>query len=260
VGGTLPVRVADPQIHRAILVIADIGGYTRFMTLTRFNLAHAQRMVAELLEAVIDAAGPLKLSKLEGDAALFWAPSHDTAKDVARCSQALVEIRAAFLARRSQLIADRMCDCESCQQLEKLSIKFVAHEGEVAMQKVKRHTELAGVDVILVHRMLKNDVPVSEYVLMTERVHGALPEPMRPHARELKHDFEGIGEVKTHYLDFRDLGELPPPHPVQSPARKFWEKVKLETLALPYVLGLKKPLQGYDKTLKAITPAAANGP
>ena len=37
----------------------------------------------------------------------------------------------------------------------------VAHDGEVAFQRVKHLTELAGMDVILVHRMLKNDVPVS---------------------------------------------------------------------------------------------------
>jgi len=34
------------------------------------------------------------------------------------------------------------------------------------MQKVKRLTELAGVDVIVVHRMLKNAVPVPEYLLI----------------------------------------------------------------------------------------------
>lgn len=41
---------------RALLVIADIGGYTPFMRLHRMSLAHAQDVVARLLEAMIDAA------------------------------------------------------------------------------------------------------------------------------------------------------------------------------------------------------------
>ena len=52
--------------------------------------------------------------------------------------------------------SDIACECASCAQLDKLSLKFVAHLGEVAEQRVKRHFELAGFDVILVHRMLKN--------------------------------------------------------------------------------------------------------
>ena len=32
---------------RAVLVIADIGGYTRFMKVHRINLAHAQHIVAQ---------------------------------------------------------------------------------------------------------------------------------------------------------------------------------------------------------------------
>ena len=66
-------------------------------------------------------------------------------------------MRQSFLARRERLKKDIACECASCAQLDNLSLKFVAHEGEVAEQKVKRHVELAGVDVILVHRMLKND-------------------------------------------------------------------------------------------------------
>ena len=62
------------QVQRALLLIADIGGYTRFMKVHRINLAHAQYVVGRLLEAVIDAARPrFKLAKLEGDAAFFYA-------------------------------------------------------------------------------------------------------------------------------------------------------------------------------------------
>lgn len=38
-------------VQRALLIIADISGYTRFMKFPRMSLAHAQDMVARLLEA-----------------------------------------------------------------------------------------------------------------------------------------------------------------------------------------------------------------
>jgi hypothetical protein len=47
-------------IRRAVLLIADIGGYTRYMYWNRTHLAHAQLTVAALLESVIDAGRGLK--------------------------------------------------------------------------------------------------------------------------------------------------------------------------------------------------------
>src|SRR5205807_2010255 len=138
----------------------------------RINLAHAQHIVARLLEAVIDGAGrKLKLAKLEGDAAFFYGSAPIDPKDTART---LVSIRNAFLDRRDEMAINRLCTCDGCTQAGELKLKFVAHVGEVAFQKVKRYTELAGVDVILVHRLLKNSVPISEYVLMSDALHQEL--------------------------------------------------------------------------------------
>jgi hypothetical protein len=240
--------VAAPQIQKAVLVIADIGGYTRFMKLTRTNLAHAQQVVADLLVAVIDAAEPLKLSKLEGDAALFWSPAGDSVD----LSRAVMNIRAAFLSKRTQMELDNNCNCESCGQIKNLKIKFVAHEGEVALQKVKRHVELAGVDVILVHRMLKNNVPVHEYVLMTEEVKSRLPEELRTLSALLPHELEGFGEVQTHYVDLTRVPVPPPPEPRPSLLRRLWRTVSLNTAALPELVGLRKPLEGYERTKQEI--------
>src|SRR5271156_1285521 len=162
-------------IRRAVLLIADIGGYTRYMNWNRTHLTHAQLTVAQLLESVIDAGKGLKLAKLEGDAAFFWAPEGNANVLV---GDRLSKMRQSFIAQRERIKKNYSCECASCSQLDNLSLKFVAHEGEVAEQKVKRHGELAGVDVILVHRMLKNAVPVAEYVLMTDPVAQSLDEAM----------------------------------------------------------------------------------
>ncbi|WP_408891391.1 DUF2652 domain-containing protein [Myxococcus faecalis] len=227
--------------EKALLLIADIGGYTRFMKHHRFSLAHAQDSVAQLLEAVIDASGKLKLAKLEGDAAFFYAVGEDHGS----LAQRIADIRRAFLARRTLLDVDRMCKCDGCTQVGSLTLKFVAHSGEVAFQRVKHLTELAGVDVILVHRMLKNDVPVSEYVLMTDAVHQRLEPELRGRAQGLEHEFEGLGRTTCHYLDLNDSALTLPVSVKPSLPRRLWNKLLLELRTLKYVLGFAKPCEDF---------------
>jgi hypothetical protein len=228
-------------IRHAVLLIADIGGYTRYMHWNRMHLAHAQLTVATLLESVIDAGKGLKLAKLEGDAAFFWAPDGNAKVLV---GDGLSRMHRAFLTRRERIKQDGFCECDSCAQLDNLSLKFVAHQGEVAEQKVKRHMELAGVDVILVHRMLKNQVPVLEYVLMTDPVAQCLDDAVRVRCKPLTHDFEGIGQTSTHYIDL-STSEVSPAVPERTAAGRLGAKLNLELSALPFVLGIKEACAGF---------------
>src|SRR6185312_8457701 len=98
-------------INQAVLLIADIGGYTRFMTVHRINLAHAQEVVARLLESIIDAAGDFKLAKLEGDAAFFYAPLPGWPADVNHLGARVADIRRAFLAEKQDMAINRLCSC-----------------------------------------------------------------------------------------------------------------------------------------------------
>ncbi|OBG84264.1 hypothetical protein A9X05_17790 [Mycobacterium sp. E3298] len=228
-------------IRRAVLVIADISGYTHYMQWNRTHLAHAQLTVAGLLESVIDAGRGLKLAKLEGDAAFFWAPDGDA--KVLVCDR-LSRMREAFIARRERFKKDLACECASCAQLDNLSLKFVVHQGEVAEQRVKRHVELAGFDVILVHRMLKNMVPVVEYVLMTDSVAACLDESVRSQCKPLTHIFDDIGETPTHYIDLA-TSQVSLAQPESGFLRRFGATMKLELSSLPFVLGLKEPAEGF---------------
>lgn len=232
---------------RALLVIADIGGYTKFMTVHRINLAHAQYVVAQLLEAVIDAASPkYELAKLEGDAAFFYARLSDAPKEreLDSFKDRIVAIRTAFLDRRAELEINRVCSCDGCVQAGQLTLKFVAHLGEVAFQKVKRFTELAGVDVITVHRFLKNSVEVPEYVLMSAAVYERLDDETKQLAAPSKEVLEGLGEIDTHVVDLRRAfalaGKTTP-----SRLRAWLGWLKMTWRSLPYFLGLKKACDGF---------------
>lgn len=235
---------------RAFLLIADISGYTRFMKVHRINLAHAQYVVAQLLESLIDAAGSaLKLAKLEGDAAFFYAKLPDSAANdtaaIERLSRAIADIRRGFLARREQMTVDRMCSCDGCVQAGQLRLKFVAHLGEIAFQRVKRYTELAGVDVILVHRLLKNSVPVPEYVLMSEPVYERIDPSLRAHARPAVEQLEGLGDTRTYFIDVQDLAVAQLPVLSPSLLRRLLGFLRMTLRSLPYFVGVKKSCSGF---------------
>lgn len=232
-------------IQRALLLIADIGGYTRFMKVHQLNLAHAQDVISGLLSAVIDAArSPLKLAKLEGDAAFFYAPlgSED---ELAAVQSYIAAIRRGFLRQHRTMVIDQICTCDGCTQIKQLTLKFVAHAGEIAIHKVKRFTELAGVDVILVHRLLKNSVPLREYVLMTNSLADALPPDVRAQGRPLEEDLEGLGRVPLTYLDLQQLAPAPAEQPEPSFVRRWASHVVRNARSVPYLLNLKKPCDGF---------------
>ena len=234
-------------VQPTLMLIADIAGYTKFMKFHSASLAHAQEIVARLLEVVIDAAAPsLRLAKLEGDAAFFYMPvPKDGGLDPALVAGHAAAIYRAFHIRADDLRVNTLCPCDGCQQSGNLKIKLVGHVGGVAMQKVKQLTELAGVDVIVVHRMLKNAVPVPEYLLMTKPVHAMIGSPLHERAAPLTLDLDDIGPTEAYYLDLTEWTEALPPPRKLSPWRRLVRHVSLGLRTLPRELGLRKSCVGF---------------
>jgi len=237
--------LASPRVEtrRALLLIADIGGYTEYMQSHRTILGHAEVITARLLEKVIDAARDFDLIEIEGDAA-FLSREADAlvgGATVAAVTQAAVAMHRAFHSER-RLVELNLCPCDSCTQTRDLKLKFVAHVGEVATQTIKRRRNLVGMDVIFVHRLLKNPVQVPEYVLLSEDLYqsGGTSLPDHP-MHEISLDLEGIGPVRTYFVEVEDLaGSLPP---AQDPSwlRRFGETVAILGRGLRYKLRLRRP-------------------
>jgi hypothetical protein len=229
-------------VQSTLLLIADIAGYTRFMKFHFMSLVHAQEIVAKLLEAVIDGAGPsLRLAKLEGDAAFFYLPCPPGREfDPALVADRAAAIYQAFHARVADLRTNTLCPCDGCQQTGDLKIKLVGHVGDVAVQKVKHLTELAGVDVILVHRMLKNDVPLPEYLLMTRPIYDMLDAPLRERASPLPLLLDDLGDTDAFYVDLRDCSVAVPPARKLPLSSRLARHLHLIYRSLPYVLRWKK--------------------
>jgi hypothetical protein len=227
--------------ERALLLIADIGGYTDYMRTHRMSLAHAEVNTARLLEAVVDAAGDFDLIEIEGDAAFLSRQAESLNRDttVAAVTQAVAGMHRAF-HRERQYVASNLCPCDGCVQADNLKLKFVAHIGEVATQTIRDRRKLVGIDVILVHRLLKNPVQAPEYVLFSEELYRAGGAALSDAVQEVSQDLEGIGPVRTYFVDLADVADSVPPMPDPSWLRRLGRTVDVAGRGLPYMLGLRR--------------------
>ncbi len=144
-----------PHPESAYFVIADISGYTSF--LAGVELDHAQDIIADLMDTVVKGLRPpFRLAKFEGDAAFVYAA---TAKiDGSMLQDVIEQAYVTFRRRLRDIKHASVCECKACAAMGDLDFKFVAHHGEMVKQKMGGREELAGRDVIVVHRLLKNTV------------------------------------------------------------------------------------------------------
>lgn len=225
------------QTQDAVIVLADIGGYTRFMKLNEMALVHAESIISELLASVIDhAEHPLTLNKLEGDAALFYAVADADPRAVAE--SALRQVNGffhAFSARKKEISLDALCHCGACTKVEQLHIKAVVNFGGVVVRRVRQFEEITGTSVITAHRLLKNSVPLREYVLMAEafaQVLGGAPSG----GTAVTEQFREIGAVNAIYYP-------PGPFVAPPPARNLMRQVGMVTRAIFHMV--KRRVQGW---------------
>ena len=66
----------------------------------------------------------------------------------------------------------RYCYCKACNAAIDLTLKVITHYGEFVGYSVKHFNKLIGKDVIVAHQLLKNDIELHEYWLVTPPVAG----------------------------------------------------------------------------------------
>src|ERR1051325_5121977 len=149
------VTETNSGVQPALLFMPDISGFTQFVNST--EITHAQAIIQELLELLIESNEiGLEVGEIEGDAIFFYrlgeAPS---------LQQLLQQVQTMFsrFHQHLQLYAkQRICTCTACRSASQLNLKILAHFGEVTGIAIKEQRKLFGKDVILIHRLLKNNL------------------------------------------------------------------------------------------------------
>src|SRR6476620_1115341 len=166
--GSEPLTTADPSAGERYLLLADISGYTGFMSGVEqehgvdfsAGIPAAYGILADLLNSVLEGVQPdFALVKLEGDAVFAAAPP-------------------APLDGHGEAIPANDHVCTACPAVAHLDLKAVLHRGQSVRQMVGSGSDLLGPAVTVAHRLLKNTVReqigARPYLLMTDAAAGPL--------------------------------------------------------------------------------------
>jgi len=186
-----------PKPESACFVIGDISGYTSF--LAGVELDHAQDIIADVMNTVLKCLRPpFRLAKFEGDAVFVYAVGEKV--DGSLLQDAIESAYFAFRRRLRNIRRATSCDCAACSKMRDLDLKFVCHHGEFIRQKMGGRQELAGRDVIVVHRLMKNAVAerlgAHAYALYSDACIQAMEvDPAAQGLAEHKESIDDIGDV-----------------------------------------------------------------
>lgn len=188
----------------ACLAIADITGYTRF--LSGSELDHAQDILADLMNTVVTSLRPtLRLAKLEGDAVFVYVITDEVDGPVLQ--DTIEGSYFAFQRRLRDIRQASSCECNACVLVPALDLKYVLHHGQVVRQRIGTSEELVGSDVIVVHRLLKNGVTEATgfgaYALYTDACVAAMALDDPSAAGMVRHEegFADVGEIGGWVVD-----------------------------------------------------------
>jgi len=197
------------QPQQALLFMPDISGFTQFVNDT--EILHSQQIIQELLETLIECNQlGLQVCEIEGDAIFFYKLG--TKPDMNALLKQVETMFTRFHQHIRLFEQQRFCPCAACNSAMNLTLKVFSHFGEVTGISVKDHKKLFGKDVILIHRLMKNNLDKKEYVLLTDPVVGDSMDPGLPRWYSPQQAVENydVGQVQFYFSDLSHLhNEIP---------------------------------------------------
>jgi len=186
------------KVAPTLICIPDISGFTEFMTKVDFELG--SKVIPSLLNRIIysNTIG-LKVSEIEGDAVLFYRQGKlpPLKSLIDQCKHFYIQFYEHLRTLRSNYD-----DHDKASAIPKiLGLKIILHYGdEVAPVAIDKHIKLMGEDVIVAHRLLKNSVPLDEYILLSETL-------LEQYDRDIE-DLVTWGEIRQEEITDAHMGKL----------------------------------------------------
>lgn len=185
--------------QQATILIPDISGYTEFVSRTEID--HSSHILNRLLETIVAAAGEdYVISEVEGDAVLMYRKGSPPSKKeiIDQC----VKIFRAFHTELREMNMVSICQCGSCRGISDMTLKFVVHFGAIEEINVARFVKASGLDMVIAHRLLKNNIDSHEYILVTKNYLSNISdadETMQLAWVPSKEAYDAIGEVEFNF-------------------------------------------------------------
>lgn len=185
--------------QQTLICIPDISGFTQFMSEVDFELS--SKVIPSLLNKVIYSNTiDLKVSEIEGDAILFYKTGNlpPFSELINQCTQFYTQ----FYEQLDKLRKAYASNEQAIEIPELLGLKIILHFGEeVASAQVGNRIKLMGEDVIIAHRLLKNDIPYDEYLLVSDQL-------IDYYQKEVMGDEFDWGKLHSGFTDYEHLGKL----------------------------------------------------
>ncbi|WP_299604556.1 DUF2652 domain-containing protein [uncultured Aquimarina sp.] len=197
------------QAEPTLICIPDISGFTQFMSTTDIELS--SKVIPALLNRVIYANKlDLRVSEIEGDAILFYktGPLPTFTELVNQCRLFYTEFYEQL-----KILHKKYKNSNQGKSIpDMLGLKIVLHYGsEISSVPIGKNIKLMGEDVIIAHRLLKNKVPIDEYILLSENLRSQYKENTIERnfgwgeLHDRKAEYKHIGEINYSYIDLRPL-------------------------------------------------------
>jgi hypothetical protein len=194
------------DVKPAFLYIPDISGYTQFINNT--NIKYSRKLIHELLEIIVDSnILNLKIAEIQGDAILFYKLG--TPPCVSKLES---QAKRTFINFQESLERMRM-KYDLLRKAPSLSLKIIVHFGIVGTMEIKNIVKLLGSDMVLAHRILKNNIKEKEYLLMTSQyINSQSPAMMEKSfawtdVKSGKKTYDYLGTINYKYISLSPLKE-----------------------------------------------------
>ncbi len=222
------IQPSQSSEREVVFFIADISGYTRFVVSNEKDMAHSQIIIRDLINTILaEIKAPMQLIRLEGDALFLYVDKGDPLLrwELVRATllETLIEFFQLFSNKIAELTLHKICNCNACNNVERLKLKVVAHSGKTMFFHINDILELSGTAPIVIHRLLKNSVTADEYVLMTESAFEDLMVPFED-VETGSESYAELGTIKT-YIYYP-----PQPEPYRPDDTSRYPQVFVDTL------------------------------
>lgn len=232
-------QINQMSIKPIFIILVDISGYTNFIRLHKMSLLHAEKIIGELMECILEEVElPVVAHEILGDAISFYALDDGSPGLADGIYLQLEKYFNAFRAREAYLLREcGYCVCDACNKIGELKLKAILYSGNAAFTKVRNIQKISGEDVIAAHRLLKNSIASDEYIFLTNSFLDKCQSFDKTDFEEHVEHYDDIGSLFGHVKIFQSVEKAPE---AVSPWKKFKFLMKVERHMFARLLGKSK--------------------
>jgi hypothetical protein len=232
-------RKSQMSIKPLFIILVDISGYTNFIRMHKVSLLHAEKIIGELMECILEEVElPVVAHEILGDAISLYALDDGSPGLADSIYRQLDKYFLAFRTRETYLLREcGYCICEACNKIGELKLKAILHSGKAAFTKIRDIQKISGEDVITAHRLLKNSIASAEYIFVTNSFSDMCQSFDKTDFEKHIEHYEDVGSVYGLVRNFESVKKAPE---AVSPWKKFKFLMKVERHMFARLFGKAK--------------------